>query len=193
MGFNTTVVILNDRLGDIEKDEGFGKKLVQAISSLSIPEEHRRHVPGLHGTTVLETHHMDVVVSVDVGGNTAVVVGERYDPKFPRPGDRETHECYACGRKHAGYEEKYCDICGKAAQERKTLYEALHLIDIATQDAEDEKAKRARELAIEALIAAPVGERMHVLPWRDIYEGKLDIDEAYAQLEERDHRRKEKG
>jgi hypothetical protein len=89
---------------------------------------------------------------------------------------------------HAGYEEKYCDICGKAAQERKTLYEALHIIEMCTRKGDLEGA---RDYALQALIVAPHGERLDVLPWRKILDGEIDIDEAYAQLEERDRKREE--
>ena len=198
MGFNTTVVVLNDALRYIEKDPRFGAKLVQAILAIHDPGGKRDVAAGasgigchVNGATVVETHHADTVVSVDVGGNTAVVVDSRYDPKFPGPTDQESHECHACGRRHAGYEEKYCKICGKAAQERKTLYEAIRCIEIVLRGVGNDKAKEARDLALEALVVAPHGERMSVLPWRDILEGKLDIDEAYARLEERDQKREE--
>jgi ribosomal protein L37E len=135
MGYNTTIVVMNDALGYIEKDIEFGARLATAVTR-GIENVAACAPDRIYGNAaiVVETHHMDSVVSVDVGGNTAVVVGSRYDPDFPGPADQKTHECHACGRKHAGYEEKYCDICGKAAQERKTLYEALHMIDIALRD-----------------------------------------------------------
>lgn len=200
MGWNTTVIVMNDALNWIEQDKDFGAKLASAVRGAVMPPEVRSRdiaaqTPGggcyFNAATVVETHHMDEVVSVDVGGNTAVVVGSRYDPKFSRGGDHHTHECHACGREHAGYEEKYCDICGKAAQERKTLYDALQMIGITTSNSEDEAAQRAREIAIEASVAAPVGERMGVLPWREIHSGEIGIDEAYARLAERDRKNQE--
>lgn len=200
MGWNTTIIIMNDALNLIEQDKDFGAKLASAVRGAVMPPEVRSRdiaaqAPGggcyCNAASVVETHHMDEVVSVDVGGNTAVVVGSRYDPSFPGPADHEGHTCHACGREHVGYEEKYCKICGKAAQERKTLYDALQMIGIATSNSEDEAAQRAREIAIEASIAAPVGERMGVLPWREIHSGEIGIDEAYEQLEERKLERKE--
>jgi hypothetical protein len=190
MGWNTTVVVLNDALGYIEEDPEFGKKLARAILGLSAPPDRqrcdvsaRRPRGGVHANaaTVVETHHADAVVTVDVGGNTAVVVGSRYDPKFPGPADQETHACHACGREHAGYEEKYCEICGKAAQERKTLYEALHIIEMCTREGKED-LKAARDYAIQALVVAPHGERLDVLDWRGVYEGKITIDEAYKKV-----------
>jgi len=132
---------------------------------------------------------MDDVVTVDVGGNTAVVVTDRYDPKFPSfPTGTETHKCFACGREHAGisFENKYCSTCGNAAQERRTLYEALHCIDHALRGVDSKEAKAARDLALEALIVAPMGERMMVLDWRAIMEGRMTKKEAYAALKQKD-------
>lgn len=79
MGYNTTVVILNDALGEIATDPEFGKRLADAIAQA------RRGKPvvvGAHGerdihcnaALVVETHHADDEVTVIVGGNTARVV-----------------------------------------------------------------------------------------------------------------------
>ena len=89
MGYNTTVVVLNDALGDIEKDPEFGKKLAQAISaSLSNPRE--RDDRGYHQTVevsagcsanaahVVETHHGDNTTLVAVGGNLGQQVFETW-------------------------------------------------------------------------------------------------------------------
>lgn len=183
MGHNTTILLMNDALEYIEKDAEFGARLATAVKRgiKNVAACAPNRIFG-NAATVVETHHMDMVVSVDVGGNTARVVETRYDPKFPRS-EEQIHECYACGRKHAGYEEKYCEICGKAAQERKTLYEALHMIDITLRDIDNEKALRAREIALEALVVAPHGERMDVLPWRDILEKKISLDDAYEKID----------
>lgn len=71
MGFNTTVVVLNDVLGEIEKDEKFGEKLADAIKSLSGPDP----VSMLGGgVKVLETHHNSSVAVVAVGGNYGTVL-----------------------------------------------------------------------------------------------------------------------
>jgi len=84
MGYNTTVVILNDALGDIANDPDFGRKLADAI----LRQSGNRHEvvnatsisPG--GTVrrssmaaiVVEQHHADETTLVAVGGNTAAVV-----------------------------------------------------------------------------------------------------------------------
>lgn len=70
MGYNTTVVILNDALGQIAKDPKFGEKLARAIMEV------RRDKPvdvsaGNHcnAALVVETHHADETVFVAVGRN----------------------------------------------------------------------------------------------------------------------------
>jgi hypothetical protein len=71
MGFNTTVVILNDALHDIEDDKDFGAKLVSAILSLSVKNGPVDVRAGNHcnAALVVETHHADMLVPVVVGGN----------------------------------------------------------------------------------------------------------------------------
>lgn len=75
MGYNTTVVVLNDALDQIAKDQTFGKKLVDAI----ISEPVRTHSPhsqyvsaGNHANAaeVIESHHASYDAMILVGGNT---------------------------------------------------------------------------------------------------------------------------
>ena len=79
MGFNTTVLILNDALGDIENDPNFGKNLVQAI---------QEHYNGRTGSTmgvsaghhancakVISQFHADNTAILAVGGNYATILG----------------------------------------------------------------------------------------------------------------------
>ena len=84
MGWNTTVVVMNDALGDIEKDAEFGKKLVAAINGLSLREERDKgiNVSATNGNsiscnaaTVIETHDNRSTAIVAVGGNYAHVLG----------------------------------------------------------------------------------------------------------------------
>lgn len=85
MGFNTTVVILNDALHEIEKDKDFGKNLVDAIMRLNDPREKTPiyFASGNHcnPACVVETHHADFDVLIRVGGNTGEVVAEYLAPK----------------------------------------------------------------------------------------------------------------
>ncbi len=74
MGFNTTVVILNDMLGEIERDPEFGKKLVAAIRSFDRTRPER--MPYVTGQTqVIGHHHADGMMVFAVGGNTGREIG----------------------------------------------------------------------------------------------------------------------
>lgn len=71
MGFNTTVVVMNDALGAIERDPDFGKKLSQAIAQVCV-ERDPVDVSAMghcNAATVIETHHADQTAIVTVGGN----------------------------------------------------------------------------------------------------------------------------
>jgi hypothetical protein len=78
MGFNTTVLVLNDGLGEIEKDPNFGKKLVGAILSLGNKPADVSAGNHMNAVQVIETHHADSTVAVAVGGNTASVLASTY-------------------------------------------------------------------------------------------------------------------
>ncbi len=70
MGFNTTVVVLNDALGSIERDTTFGATLASAIKQAAIERPVHVHAGG-HGNaaTVIESHHADTLIPVLIGGN----------------------------------------------------------------------------------------------------------------------------
>jgi len=75
MGYNATVVVMNDALGDIENDPNFGKNLVAAI--LQVSNRNGKIVDvvaGSHGNAahVVETHHADQTAIITVGGNLGV-------------------------------------------------------------------------------------------------------------------------
>lgn len=77
MGFNTTIVIRNDALHQIENDPEFGRKLVEAIMNLNDPRYKGRRLEvaaGNHANVaqVVETHHADLTSIVTVGGNLGV-------------------------------------------------------------------------------------------------------------------------
>jgi hypothetical protein len=76
MGYNCTVVVLHDALGQIEKDPDFGRNLVRAISSQYGPHPIRNVPAGNHGNAayVVESHHAGHDVLVSVGGNMGRVV-----------------------------------------------------------------------------------------------------------------------
>lgn len=78
MGFNTTVVVLNDALDDIEQDPNFGKNLAKAILKCGSTSK-QVYVPAMnHGNaaTVIESHHADYNFLIKVGGNQGKVVTE---------------------------------------------------------------------------------------------------------------------
>lgn len=64
MGFNTPIVILNDHLHIIERDEQFGKKLANAIIGAS------RDRLSFGGFSILPSHHADYERILVVGRNT---------------------------------------------------------------------------------------------------------------------------
>lgn len=72
MGFNSTLMVLNDRLGDIAKDTELGRKIADAINMRTIEDGPVEVSPGL---TVIETHHADAYVATAIGGNRSVHLG----------------------------------------------------------------------------------------------------------------------
>ncbi len=74
MGFNTTVVVLNDALADIAGDPDFGKNLADAITEAAMGRP-QWVAAGRHGNAayVVESHHADYQVMVRVGGNLGQV------------------------------------------------------------------------------------------------------------------------
>ena len=79
MGFNTTVVVMNDALSYIEADPDFGANLAAAIreAQRGKPVDVRAGTSrGVHcnAATVIESHHADEYVNVRVGGNMGVIV-----------------------------------------------------------------------------------------------------------------------
>jgi hypothetical protein len=75
MGFNTTIVILNDALHELEKDEGFSTRLLSATLRLSVKEPQDVSIGNhVNACQVVETHHAGGVVPVLVGGNCGIPV-----------------------------------------------------------------------------------------------------------------------
>lgn len=72
MGFNSVLMIMNDHLWDIEKDENFGKSVAQAIRAYEVPREYQ---PYLRGARVLSVHHADNLAIIAAGGNTGRIIG----------------------------------------------------------------------------------------------------------------------
>lgn len=74
MGYNTTVVVMNDALDQIEKDPQFGRNLAQAILRSGSRQEHVDVPAGSHANAahVVESHHADLTSVVTVGGNLGI-------------------------------------------------------------------------------------------------------------------------
>ena len=80
MGYNTSVIVLNDALHDIENDPEFGKNLAQTIRRAALPDLHRSQLDvraGCHcnAASVIETHHADQTSLVAFGGNYGNCLG----------------------------------------------------------------------------------------------------------------------
>jgi len=88
MGYNTTVVVMNDALEQIASDNQFGKKLRDAVLGLSLGIDPKtgRHYRSqdvsahnhVNAATVIETHHADHHAIVAVGGNYGTVLGHAH-------------------------------------------------------------------------------------------------------------------
>ena len=89
MGFNSTILILNDQLSSIERDpEGFVKEMVNAISSIGCSGDKQDFHPGQ--STVMSVSHADTVTILAVGGNHSTVLGRVYNGgKHHTPEDQE--------------------------------------------------------------------------------------------------------
>lgn len=77
MGYNTTVLVLNDALNDIAEDPQFGSKLMAAVNKAvcyggGVDVSACGHV---NAATVIETHHADSYHTVLVGGNMGHSLG----------------------------------------------------------------------------------------------------------------------
>lgn len=78
MGFNSTVLILNDRLSEIRRDpERFVEEMVQGIHRCGLPGEQMDIYTGQ--STVMSCAHADQVTILAVGGNCATVLGRVYN------------------------------------------------------------------------------------------------------------------
>lgn len=79
MGYNSTVLVLNDRLGEIERDpEAFVKEMINAIHRKGMTYgEAAVFYPGQ--SSVISCAHADQVTVMAVGGNHATILGRVYN------------------------------------------------------------------------------------------------------------------
>jgi hypothetical protein len=82
MGYNSTVIVMNDALDMIAKDLDFGKKLAAAVLHLSVNDGKAIDVSAKNGNscyanaaTVVESHHADITTLVAIGGNYGTSLG----------------------------------------------------------------------------------------------------------------------
>ncbi len=80
MGYNTTVVVYNDALGDIAADPNFGSKLASAIRRVGTYRKPEDVSACTHANAarVIETHHADSTAVVAIGGNDGTVLVTSY-------------------------------------------------------------------------------------------------------------------
>jgi hypothetical protein len=81
MGWNTSMIILNDAVDAIGKDKEFGQKVHDAVlrcgsrnKQINIPSG-----PNINAATIIESHHADSSVLLAVGGNCASVLTSVFD------------------------------------------------------------------------------------------------------------------
>tara|TARA_Y100000310_G_scaffold209426_1_gene210052 strand:- start:9656 stop:9982 length:327 start_codon:yes stop_codon:yes gene_type:complete len=70
MGFNSTLIVLNDRLHEIAETPDYGKQVADAIQMHGY--DHRK--PYVVGTEVITVNHADITNIIASGGNHASVM-----------------------------------------------------------------------------------------------------------------------
>jgi len=93
MGYNTTLVIMNDALHQIKEDKDFGRKVYEAALVIDRQENRQRGVDissGCHcnAATVIEQHHADSTAVIAVGGNCATVLHTTYGYRHHEEADQ---------------------------------------------------------------------------------------------------------
>jgi hypothetical protein len=105
MGYNSTIVIVNDAIDMIANDKDFGKSVANAIRSMSMTQGQRVDIAsGNHcnAAHLVEIHHADESVVVVVGGNLGVKRAHVYGWKHNEDEvQRQLIEEWAC---RLGYE-----------------------------------------------------------------------------------------
>ena len=97
MGFNSTVVVMNDALDMIRDDPEFGRRLHNAIMSRAMSRNEPIDVAAAspsgcrcyaNAATVIESHHADITAIVTVGGNSGSVLGLELGWQHSKPEDK---------------------------------------------------------------------------------------------------------
>lgn len=82
MGFNTTLVLMNDRLKDVKDDPEFGKSLASAVEEFSLSDV--RPYPTGHGLYIIEKHESSlasVLVATNNGAECIMMLKDVKDVK----------------------------------------------------------------------------------------------------------------
>lgn len=75
MGYNTTIVVMNDYLSNIKDDSEFGKKLADKVIAAAREKPLDVSAGGaVNAATVIESHHSSHYVPILVGGNHGKVM-----------------------------------------------------------------------------------------------------------------------
>ena len=74
MGYNTAILVLNDRLDEIKKDPYFGERLVNGI--LTLRDGNHDYITGQ--TQIISTQHADFVQLLAVGRNRGRLITSLY-------------------------------------------------------------------------------------------------------------------
>lgn len=77
MGYNTTVVVMNDAFDSIENDKDFGKSLVAAAHEYTARRKRCDIMSGPHvnAASVINIAHSSTTVLCAVGGNYGSIIG----------------------------------------------------------------------------------------------------------------------
>ena len=75
MGYNTALMILNDRLHEIKDDPDFGKKIYDAVVMSRVDKNRQPYLPQV---TILPSEHADVAQVVLITANSMQTLGFGY-------------------------------------------------------------------------------------------------------------------
>lgn len=76
MGYNTSVIVLNDAISNIRKDKDFNQRFADAVSQKIMRDKPIDVSAGGHvnAVRIIETHHADIIRPIFVGGNIGNVI-----------------------------------------------------------------------------------------------------------------------
>lgn len=99
MGYNTSLIVLNDAIDMIRDDPEFGRRIYDTVLKLGDPRLHPRERDiaahssrgGVHcnAASVIETHHADTTTVVAFGGNSGTILHNTYGWEHHTPEGKE--------------------------------------------------------------------------------------------------------